>query len=399
VAGALYYHLYVSGPGGAVVLDQWYEALTICNSGDICSVASPILGGGEYGWYVQAWNPAGYGLWSNDAQPTKFNTTITLPGAADLTYPEDLADPVNGKDIGTDYNPTYTWVKVADVTWYRLYVSGPSGVALDQWYKAVDICDNPDAGVCAVLSPTLGAGAHVWYVQTYGPAGYGLWSNGAQPTKFYTAVSVPAVVVLQNPAAGDNLELEYNPTYTWGKSAGATYYRVYVSGPSGVVLDQWYLASSVCKDTVNDTCTIGSMESPTPTLAGGEYSWYVQAYSPAGYGLWSNGAQPTKFYTNGPIVLPAAATLTLPTPGGTTTSHVPTYTWKKVNMAVWYHLYVKGPGGVVKDQWYQAATICASSTCSVVSPSLEYGNHTWWIQTYSLAGYGPWKSATFKVIP
>ena len=88
-------------------------------------------------------------------------------------------------------------------------------------------------------------------------------------------------------------------------------------------------------------------------------------------------------------------------PIGTTTSLAPTYTWTKVDMATWYRLYVKGPGGVVKDHWYQAVGVCNTITnvCSVVSPALESGFHTWWIQTYNAAGYGPWKSATFTVNP
>jgi hypothetical protein len=129
----------------------------------------------------------------------------------------------------------------------------------------------------------------------------------------------------------------------------------------------------------------------------------VQTYGPAGYGPWSNTTgsviQPVRFTTTTQTI-PAGATLTLPTPGATTASHTPTYTWTKVDMATWYHLYVKGPGGVVvKDQWYASSSVCVGATCTVVSPTLESGTHTWWIQTYNAAGYGPWKSATFTVSP
>ncbi len=68
-------------------------------------------------------------------------------------------------------------------------------------------------------------------------------------------------------------------------------------------------------------------------------------------------------------------------------------------MATWYRLYVKGPGGLVLDQWYQASAICDATTCSVPSPALGSGDHVWWVQPYNSAGYGPWKSATFKVSP
>ncbi len=384
LTGALYYRLYVSGPSG-VVLDQWYEALSICSNVDNkCRVASPTLTGGAYVWYVQSWNPAGYGPWSNNTQPTNFSTTITVPVAATLFAPKG--------SILTDYTPTYKWNKVATATYYRLYVSGPSGVVLDQWYKAADICLGVIVGQeCSVASPTLTGGAYVWYVQTYSPAGYGPWSNNTQPTNFNSTIpAVPAAAVLSAPKG--NILTDYNPTYTWTKVTTATYYRLYVSGPSGVVLDQWYQASGICSD-VDSKCKVVS-----PTLAGGAYAWYVQTYNPSGYGPWSNNTQPTNFSTTVPR-LPAGATLTAPI--GTITNPTPTYTWTKVNMAVWYRLYVNGPSGVVKDQWYQAVEVCDSVTnvCSVSSPKLERGDHIWWVQTYSGAGYGPWKSASFKVNP
>jgi hypothetical protein len=337
-------------------------------------VPSPLLAGGVHVWYVQTWNPAGYGPWSNNVQPTNFNTTTTPPVAA------VLSEPIG--NILEDYTPTYQWGKVTGATYYRLYVSGPSGVVLDQWYLASVICTT---ATCSVTSPTtLVGGNYVWYVQTYSPAGYGPWSNNTQPTNFNTTVpAVPAAAVLTTPK--NNIGTDYNPTYTWGKVATATYYRLYVSGPSGVVLDQWYLASSICPDT---TCSVVS-----PTLGGGAHVWYVQTYNPSGYGPWTAA---TNFSTTIPTI-PAGATLTAPT--GTITSHTPTYTWNKVSMATWYRLYVKGPSGLVKDQWYQAVSVCNTTTCSVASPALESGDHIWWVQTYNSVGYGPWRSAAFKVSP
>ena len=181
----------------------------------------------------------------------------------------------------------------------------------------------------------------------------------------------------------------YTPTYKWDKVTTATWYRLYVSGPDGaVVLDQWYEASKICDTAI---CSVVS-----PTLGGGTYAWYVQTWNPAGYGPWSNNAQPTSFTTIAPTI-PAGAVLTAPK--GTTTSFTPTYQWKPVSMATWYRLYVKGPGGLILDQWYQAANVCNATTCSVAGPRLESGDHVWWVQSYNSAGYGPWKSASFKVSP
>jgi hypothetical protein len=312
-----------------------------------------------------------------------FSTTIpTVPAAPVLTEPKN--------DIGTNYTPTYKWGKLASATHYHLYVAGPSGLVKDQWYPSADICDLVVVGECSVVSPTLGGGAHVWYVQAYNSAGYGPWSNNTQPTNFNTTIpTVPAAPVLTEPK--NDIGTNYTPTYKWGKLASATHYRLYVAGPSVLVKDQWYPSADICDLVVVGECSVVS-----PTLGGGAHVWYVQAYNSAGYGPWSNNTQPTNFNTTIPTV-PVAATLTAPI--GTITSHTPTYTWSKVSMATWYRLYVKGPSGLVKDQWYQTVAVCNTTTCSVPGPSLESGDHIWWIQTYNVAGYGPWKSATFKVNP
>ena len=316
---ASHYHLYLSGPKG-VILDQWYESVSVCNT-TTCTVPSPTLGGGSHAWYVQTWNSAGYGPWSNNAQPTNFSTTIpTPPAVAVLTAPLG--------NIGTNYNPTYTWNKVTTATYYHLYVNGPNGVVLDKWYEASAICTT---STCTVLSPTLGGGAHLWYVQTWNSAGYGPWSNNTQPTNFNTTtLALPAAAVLTAPKG--NIGTDYNPTYTWNNVVTATRYRLYVSGPGGVVLDQWYPAANICGVS---TCSVLS-----PTLGGGAYVWYVQTYNQSGFGPWSNNAQPTDFNTTTPTI-PAGAMLTTPT--GTIASLTPTYTWNRVNMATWYRLYVKGP--------------------------------------------------------
>jgi hypothetical protein len=201
--------------------------------------------------------------------------------------------------------------------------------------------------------------------------------------------SLPTAAVLTYPVDQQNIGTEYTPTYTWDKVATVTWYRLYVSGPSGMVLDQWYSASDICG--VDNKCKVMS-----PALGGGAHVWYVQTYNPSGYGPWSNNAHATNFNTAA-LTAPIGATLTSPT--GTTTNHAPTYTWNKVGAATWYRLYVSGPSGVVKDQWYQASSVCNATTCSTPGPTLENGSHIWWIQTYNAAGYGPWMSATFTVTP
>lgn len=60
----------------------------------------------------------------------------------------------------------------------------------------------------------------------------------------------------------------------------ATWYRVYVKGANGVILDKWYQASAICNAT---TCSV-----PSPKLDYGAYVWWIQSYNPAGYSPWQS---------------------------------------------------------------------------------------------------------------
>jgi hypothetical protein len=96
-----------------------------------------------------------------------FSTTLPpLPAAATLVSP-------NGS-IYTN-KPAYTWNKVSGATWYYLWVNGPSGAVIQQWYESSAVCG---ASTCsATPATTLGSGAHTWWIQTWNSVGYGPWSS------------------------------------------------------------------------------------------------------------------------------------------------------------------------------------------------------------------------------
>ena len=73
------------------------------------------------------------------------------------------------------------------------------------------------------------------------------------------------------------------PTYTWTGSSAATWYRLYVQGPSGVVIDHWFTAveTNCSSDT---SCAV----TPTTTLASGNHRWWVQAWGSGIYSAWSS---------------------------------------------------------------------------------------------------------------
>jgi hypothetical protein len=188
--------------------------------------------------------------------------SIAPPGLATLTSPDGT--------IGTN-NPTYTWNEVSGATWYYLWVDGPNGNVIKQWYKAMDVCSS---GTCSITDPTiLGSGAHIWWVQTWNEAGVGPWSDGMS----FTFTS-PAKATLTSPNGSTDTN---TPTYIWSEVPGSTWYYLWVDGPSGTVIQKWYTAAEAnCNGT---TCSI----TPSTTLSSGAHKWWIQTWNEAGYGQWS----------------------------------------------------------------------------------------------------------------
>jgi hypothetical protein len=303
----------------------------------------------------------------------------------DLIWPQVEPYLLQASPFGSidNYKPTYIWKEMPSATWYYLWVNGPNGNLIKQWYGAADICD---AGKCSVSSKIiLKVGAHEWWVQTWSPAGYGPWSSGLS---FNTPViTIPVEPTLISPSGSTTY---YYPTYTWNETladaSDGTWYYLWVEGPSGNIIKQWYEASTICDAGV---CSV----TPNINLSAGNYTFWVQGWNPAGYGPWSNGV-------NFNVLLPDPTTLI--SPAGDIVSSAPAYTWNEVPGVTWYYLWVNDPSGNVLKHWYTSAQAsCNGSSCSITPDiTLNGGAHTWWIQTWNNAGYGPWSTGmTFSVSP
>ena len=294
-------------------------------------------------------------------------STSPAPGAATLSTPSG--------NITTNYTPTYTWSQVVSATSYYLWVDGPSGNVILQWYTSAQA--NCNGTTCSVTpTTTLGGGTHTWWVQTWNPAGYGPWSAGMS---FSTTVpTVPGAATLSTPTGGPTTN--YNPTYTWNEVASSTWYYLWVDGPSENVIKQWYTsAQAACNGT---TCSV----TPATTLPNGSYTWWIQTWNTGGLGPWSAG----KPFS---MTIPAAATALV-----ANTGNPPTYTWNEVPGATYYYLWVDRTSGNVIKQWFTSAQAnCNGTTCSVTpATTLASGTYTWWVQTWNPVGYGPWSTpATF----
>ena len=99
------------------------------------------------------------------------NPAAAAPGAATLVAP-------SGDVVGTTI--AFSWESVPESTWYLFWLGkgSPTAFIMQQWYSAEQAgCAN--GGTCTItLTPPLNAGAHTWFIQTWGAGATGPWSTG-----------------------------------------------------------------------------------------------------------------------------------------------------------------------------------------------------------------------------
>lgn len=92
--------------------------------------------------------------------------------------------------------------------------------------------------------------------------------------------------------------------------------------------------------------------------------------------------------------IPSAASLI--SPSGSINDTTPTYSWSAVSGSTWYYLWVNDSLGNKTKTWYtstQVGCVSGAGTCSITpSTTLASGSGTWWIQTWSNNGTGPWSN-------
>jgi len=172
VPNATWYLLCVDDSTGNKI-NKWYSAEQAgCSNGTGTCTASPTIALVAAGarWWVCAWNPNGYGPWSDGLEFTV--PAPTLPAKVTLISPSGTID---------TSTPTYTWAPTpnAPATWYLLYVDDSTGNRINVWYSASQAGCPEGAGNCTVSPGTvLAPGSAKWWVQTYGAGGNGPWSDG-----------------------------------------------------------------------------------------------------------------------------------------------------------------------------------------------------------------------------
>ena len=168
VSGSTWYYLWVNDSTGNKI-QTWYTAAQVgCASGTgTCSITSATtLANGSATWWIQTWNNAGYGPWSNGLG---FNVTSSVLGKATLVSPSGTT---------SDSTPTYTWNAVSGSTWYYLWVNDSTGNKIQTWYTAAQVGCAGGTGTCSITpSTSLASGSATWWIQTWNSAGTGPWSD------------------------------------------------------------------------------------------------------------------------------------------------------------------------------------------------------------------------------
>jgi len=288
--------------------------------------------------------------------------------------------------------PTYVWNEIsgAGVTAYKLLIYDRDAAA------EVTRIDTTPAIACATTpceltpsTPTLTVGTrYLWRIKAMNSAGWGEWST---PRFFDVAETTPppGMATLISPN-GDISET--SPTYTWQDLGTADSYEVLIYDRDvPAILDRTtYAATTVCNA---GSCSV-TPSSPVLTV-GTRYLWRVKAINSTGTGPWSTPL----FFTIVTSTSPPSS-VTLIAPEGDTTDELPTYEWQDLGTADSYEvlIYDRDVPAILDRTTYNAATVCASGTCSVIpsSPLLTVGTrYLWRVKGINSGGLGPWSAPMF----
>ena len=261
----------------------------------------------------------------------------------------------------TNRQPMFTWNVSQNATAYLLWVDGPNGNVIKQWYDAAQVCSG---ATCNIAAPAaLDNGAYTWFVKAWNSSGDSGW---ATPLGF-TINGTPDVPTLISPAG----QVTSPVTFKWYAATNATEYKLTVGANVTTV------PSGNC---IQSTCTSSAVLNP------GDYPWSVQACNAAGCSA-------------------ASATLTITitedkpipvSPTGTITQNPPTFVWTPVKSANAYTLWVKSTTTAFENTWYLQlnSTLCPTGANCAFTPSspLPDGEYAWKVRACNGSTCGTWSA-------
>jgi hypothetical protein len=265
--------------------------------------------------------------------------------------------PAGGVTV-TNRSPTLYWAATSGASWYYLWISRDGEKYYGSWLKGMT---DWTAGF------DMQGGAYEWWVQPWdGTNGYGAWSD---VSVFVIPVMVPGKATLLAPAGS----IATNPpTFTWQPVEHASWYYLWLDRGEMPVLRQWV------KGAANHV--------PGHALAFGSYRWWVRTWNVDGYGPWS---APMALNVGVPVPVSPSGVQAVP----------PTQlVWndEASASATWYHLWVNRNGSPHWEAWVKRADTSDAGgglRSAAVPVALPADAYQWWIQAWSLSGYGPWSTA------
>ena len=211
---------------------------------------------------MHAWNTSGSGPWSTTLS---FNVRSSAPDATTLISPA----------VTGNAQSTFTWERVANSSWYYLWVSH-NGTSFRKWYKEADA--NCGASTCSVTPSLSLSGQVTWWVRTWNASGVGDWSSSL---RFTVSSGIPGKAALFSPS-GTNSGSQ--PTFQWGAVPDATWYQLWVNDSTGTPIRKWYTRAQTGCESGSGTCRVTAN-----TAISGSATWWIQTWNSSGSGPWSSG--------------------------------------------------------------------------------------------------------------
>ena len=234
------------------------------------------------------------------------------------------------------------------------------------------------------------------------------WANSSW-RPFVIGVAINAMVMLGHaslaaaaepdrvmPLASVSSSSTTTPTFSWQAVPEATYYLLRVTDWTNTSIDRWYTPTDAGCSTGGGTCSVTLLVPQPP----GPLTWQVLAWSPAGYGPWSD---PITFAIE--VADPLATAPQPISPSGTLSSYSATYAWTPVSSAAFYRLAMSVNGGPETDSWLSPASLgCvgAAAPCAIELTTLASGSAAWRVQAWTVNGASNWSTpmmVSFAVFP
>jgi hypothetical protein len=248
--------------------------------------------------------------------------------------------------------PELTWSALAGAVKYDLWIDN-RGTSQSQYVRNTNL-----TGTSWTSPAELPMGAYRAWIRGIDAGGV-----AAQWSVFVDFIVLPTVM----PISPLNSTFDLTPTFTWNPVLGAAGYDLVLKNANtGVVVS-------------NPQNIVGTSWTQPADLPIGLYRWSVVAVSPAAQR--SQVATIVEFFVGGQA--------TLLTPSGTTSNRTPLFSWRPVDGAVRYELYVTRTDVPVAGIINQTALTATSYTPTAALPA---GTYRAWLRAVGTNGAGPWSA-------